>query len=460
MNSIVFPSDFRFGVADADLQVIGEDNTIREEGSEKTMWYNFAQHSGKVHDHATPGIGIDRYHRWRQDIEIMKAMGAKHYRTSVSMSRTLFRNGQVNAKAIAWYTNYFKALKRAGIAIYVTLYHWELPLYLHEQGGWTNKKTTDVFVKHARTVAQNLGEYIEEYFILNEPWCSAMLSYHLGIHAPGETNLTHALLAAHNLLLAQGAAYTTLRSVNKSIKISTVVNTQPSYAASTTKEDREAAQYADEYFNRWFTDPLYIGKYPEHLAALYGRHMPKYTQADMKQIQVGPSLYTLGVNYYRGDVVAYNPKIDRRYASVVNPKGPTNDLGWPIYIPPYYSEGLYDMLQQLYYSYKDHGLKRMYITENGMALRSDWDGKRDLVHDDRRTQYYHEHIRQIHKAIRRGIPVEGYFAWSLMDNYEWAEGYRPESCFGMIYVDRKTMKRVWKTSAWWYKQVIATHKIP
>src|SRR3989344_4870747 len=281
MNSIVFPSDFRFGVADADLQVIGEDNTIREEGSEKTMWYNFAQHSGKVHDHATPGIGIDRYHRWRQDIEIMKAMGAKHYRTSVSMSRTLFRNGQVNAKAIAWYTNYFKALKRAGIAIYVTLYHWELPLYLHEQGGWTNKKTTDVFVKHARTVAQNLGEYIEEYFILNEPWCSAMLSYHLGIHAPGETNLARALLAAHHLLLAQGAAYETIRAVSKSANISTVVNTETSYAYSADPKDIKAAKRSDGYFNRWFLDPLFIGKYPADMVNLYGKAMPNISTSDL-----------------------------------------------------------------------------------------------------------------------------------------------------------------------------------
>src|SRR3989344_3073851 len=171
--TLSFPKTFKFGIAGADLQVIGEDNTIREEGSEKTMWYDFAQHSGKVRGDATPGTGVDRYHRWKDDIEIMKKMGVKHYRTSVSMSRILHKNGDMNPKAIAWYTNYFKQLKKAGIAIYATLYHWELPLYLHEQGGWTNKNTTDVFVKHARTVAQNLGEYIEEYFILNEPWCSA-----------------------------------------------------------------------------------------------------------------------------------------------------------------------------------------------------------------------------------------------------------------------------------------------
>lgn len=455
-----FPSSFKFGVADADLQVIGERNTILEEHTEPTMWSYFAKTSGKCHNNEGPEEGVDRYHRWKEDIAIMKRMGVRHYRTSLSMSRILKRNGEVNSLAVKWYSNYFKTLKQNGIAIYATLYHWELPLYLHEIGGWKNPKTIDVFVKHARTVAEYLGEYISEYFILNEPWCASMLSYHQGAHAPGETNLAGALLAAHHLLLAQGVAFRTMKTIDSNLKIGTVVNTEPAYAYSADPKDIEAARRANGYFNLWFWDPLFLGKYPEHMVDVYGKAMPTIKKSDMDVMQIGSQLYALGTNYYCGDIARFDPKAPIWHPGYVYKEGQTNDLGWPIFLPPLYPEGLFDMLQQVYYSYKNHGLKRIYITENGMALRSDWDGKSTIVNDDRRVQYYREHLKQIHKAIRRGIPVEGYFAWTLMDNYEWAEGYRPEACFGMIHVDRRTLKRVWKKSARWYQKLIQSSIIP
>jgi beta-glucosidase len=255
MANRLFSHSFKFGVADADLQVIGEDNTLREEQSEKTMWYHFAETSGKCFNNETPGPGIDRFHRWKEDIDLMKKMGVRHYRTSVSMSRILKKNGDVNITAISWYKNYFQALKKAGITIYATLYHWELPLYLHETGGWKNPKTIDVFVRHATTVAKELGEYIDEYFILNEPWCASLLSYHLGIHAPGEKSLASGLAAAHHLLLAQGRTFAALKAISSTAKVSTVVNTETSYAYSTDPKDMLAAARSDGYFNRWFLDP-------------------------------------------------------------------------------------------------------------------------------------------------------------------------------------------------------------
>ena len=454
-----FPKKFTLGVADADLQVIGENAVRKEEKSQPTMWYHFAQSSGKCFQNDTPGIGIDRFHRWRQDIDIMKQIGIKHYRTSVSMSRILKQNGETNGNAITWYKNYFKALKRAGIHIYATLYHWELPLFMHEQGGWKNPKTIDLFVKHAQAVVNNLGEYIDEYFVLNEPWCASMLSYHQGVHAPGEKNLADALLAAHNLLIAQGVAFRAMKHIDKRLNVGTVVNTEPAYAYSTDSKDIEAAKRANGYFNLWFWDPIFLGKYPEYMVELYGKAMPKISAADMATIKIGKEMYTFGTNYYCGDVAQYNPKKDLQYSPHINPKGQTNDLGWPIFTPPYYPEGLYDMLQQVWYSYKDHGLKRLYITENGIANYTPWDGKEKIVNDDRRISYYRVHLQQVHKAIRRGIPVAGYFAWTLMDNYEWAEGYRPQSCFGMIHVDRKTLQRVWKKSAIWYQNVLRTNTL-
>jgi len=457
---IQFPSTFKFGIADADLQVIGEDNTKRYENSEPTMWDYFAKNSGKCYKNQTPGLGIDRYHQWKDDIEIMKKMGVKHYRTSVSMSRVLKENGEINGKAIIWYSQYFKALKKAGITIYATLYHWELPQYLNEQGGWKNPKTIEYLIKHAKAVAQNLGEYIEEYFILNEPWCSSILSYYFGIHAPGEKNLKGSLLAAHNLLLSLGLVYKNLSSLDKNIKISTTFNAEPSYTNSTDPKDILAAEYADGYFNRWFMDPIFLGKYPDDMVELYGKSMPKITKEDIALIKIGRKLHAFGLQYYRGQIAKYNDKSALRFDPVIKKGSLTNDLGWPIFLPPLYQEGLYDMLKQIYNSYKNHGLRRIYVTENGMAQNTPWDGKSKIVNDDRRIHYLREHIKQVHKAIAHGIPIEAYFAWTLMDNYEWAEGYRPESCFGLIHVDRKTMKRVWKKSAFWYKKLVKTHVLP
>lgn len=454
---VQFPSSFKFGIADADLQVIGEDNTRKYENSEPTMWDYFARTSGKCYKNQTPGVGIDRYHKWKEDIEIMRKMGIRHYRTSASMSRVLKENGEINSKAITWYTKYFKALKKAGINIYTTLYHWELPQYLNEQGGWKNPKTIEYLGKHAKAVAQNLGEYIHEYFILNEPWCSSILSYYLGIHAPGEKNLKGALLAAHNLLLSLGLVYKTLSSLDKNIKVSTTFNSEPAYANSSDPKDVLSAKYADGYFNRWFMDPIFLGKYPEDMIELYGNNMPKISKEDMKLIKVGDKLHAFGLQYYRGQIAKFNQKSDFKFEPVIKKGSLTNDLGWPIFLPSIYPEGLYDMLQQLYYSYKDYGLKRIYVTENGMAQKTPWDGKSKIINDDRRIYYLSEHIKQVSKAIARGIPVEAYFAWTLMDNYEWAEGYRPESCFGLIHIDRKTMKRVWKKSAYWYKKLIDSY---
>lgn len=451
---VKFPQSFKFGIADADLQVIGEDNTVKYEGSEPTMWNYFAKNSGKCYKNQTPGAGVDRYHFWRDDIEIMKKIGIRHYRTSISMSRILKRNGQVNEKAIEWYSQYFKNLRKAGITIYATLYHWELPQYLKEQGGWTNQKSIEYLKKHAKAVVQNLGEYIEEYFILNEPWVSSILSYYFGIHAPGEKNLKNALLVAHNLLLSIGVIHKELSSLDRNLKIGTVFNSEPAYANSSSPKDILAAKYADGYFNRWFMDPIFLGKYPDYMVELYGNNMPKVGQEDMKIIKVGQSLHSFGLNYYCGQLVKYSTKSDLKFEKVVKKGSLTNDLGWPIFLPPLYQEGLHDILGQIYHSYKDYGLRRIYITENGMAQKTPWDGKSRVVNDDRRVYYLHEHIRQVHKALSRGIPVEAYFAWTLMDNYEWAEGYRPESCFGLIHVDRKTMKRVWKKSAFWYKRLI------
>lgn len=454
---IQFPKNFSFGIGDADLQVIGEKFTREEEQSTPTMWTHFAKNSGKCHQNETPEQGIDRYHHFPEDIKIINNLGIKDYRTSISMSRIVREDGNLNTKAIEWYRNYFIQLRANGTKIYATLYHWELPQFLQDKGGWTNRITIDRFLKHTKYVVQNLDDLIDEYLIINEPWCIAMKGYVLGGHAPGDTSLKNGLAANHNILLAIGLAFEEIKRLSPNKKIGTVFNSESYYAASESKEDQLAQSYGDGFFNRWFTDPLFKGKYPEDMSELYGKNLPSIENGDMDIIKVGNRMDTFGQNFYCGNVVKYDPNSPFKFKSANNPNGPTNGLGWPITVPPYYPEGFFDMISKIYNSYKDYGLKEIYITENGMALKSPWDGKSEIINDDNRIAYFSEHLRQLHKATESGIPVTKYFAWTLMDNYEWEEGYRPDSCFGLIHVDRKTMKRVWKKSAHWYKEVIKNH---
>lgn len=443
-----FPKSFAFGIGDSDLQVIGEDNTKKYEDSPQTTWDYFARNSGKCFQNQTPGEGIDRYHLWKEDIEIMKELGIHSYRTSVSMARTLKTNGDVNLKAVEWYRNYFREIRKNKIKIFATLYHWELPQYLLEQGGWTNKKTIDLYLKHVKIVIQELGEFIEEYFLLNEPRCTSLVAYYVGAHAPGEQNLEKALLVAHNNLLAQGLAQKEIHAIDKNIKLSSAINAGARYPETLSEKDVEAAKIADGHKNLWFLDPIFLGKYPDFMVKLYGNKMPKVSKDEMEILKIGDKMHSLGVNYYRGDIVKQDPTNELGFKTLLRKDGQISDLGWGIYVPPHYSEGLYDILSQIYFSYKTHGLKRIYITENGIALKTQADTKR--------IEFMQNHLYQIYKAMERGIPIEAYFHWTLMDNYEWAEGYRPESSFGLVHVNRNSMKRKPKKSFNWYKEIIKT----
>jgi beta-glucosidase len=221
----------------------------------------------------------------------------------------------------------------------------------------------------------------------------------------------------------------------------------------------EAARINDGYYNAWFLDATYLGRYPEEMVQLYGEDaLPSGYERDMDVIKIGDRLYAQGVNYYRGALYRAAGG-ELKSEEVILEGGPTNGLDWPIFRPPDYPEALYDLLLQIYFGYRSFGLKRLYMTENGMALDTPWDGKADVIDDEPRVQYLREHLEQVHKALLHGIPVEAYFVWTLMDNFEWAEGYEPGSCFGLIHVDRATMRRVWKKSALWYGEVAQTGRV-
>ncbi len=449
-------ADLILGVGDSDLQVIGERYTLDEEKSEETMWRFFAKTSNKVYKNTTPDEGIDRYHKWQQDIKRLKYLGIRHYRTSISMARTMDRQGRPNKKALDWYIRYFKALKAGGINVYATLYHWELPQYLSAQGGWTNRKTAEVFARHVEIAVEYLSPFVEEFFILNEPWASSMLSYHKGLHAPGEKNLSRSILAAHHLLLGQAMAYEKLRELSSEIKISTVYNVIPAYPHTNTPTDIAAAKLADGYVNRWFLDPLFFGAYPKDMVEMYGDAMPDVPDEDMARIKIGGKLNALGINYYFGDSITADPSAELGYKQVLRKGADSFGIGWPVTIPPVYPSGLFDALEQTYNRYKHAGLKRLYVAENGFAENSPWDGKNDVISDPKRISYFKKHIAQTIDAINAGIPVEKYFAWTMIDNYEWGFGYKPDASFGFFGVDRKTMRRLPKQSALWYRNLNKT----
>lgn len=453
-----FPKDFFFGVADADLQVIGEQHTLDNEQSELSMWTHFAKQSGKTFGGHTPLDGIDRYNRWNEDIGLMNNLGVKHYRTSVSMCRVMTRDKKPNMKAIEWYKNYFKGLKEKGINITVTLYHWELPQYLSENGGWKNRDTVDYLVEHAKIVYEHLNEYIDEYFILNEPFQATFCSYHSGEHAPGEHNLKDAISTVHHILLAQGKVFRALKALNPALKLSTVFNPTIAYGHTSSAEDIKAAEYAFGYQTLMFTDPVYLGKYPENMVELFGDKMPKIEDGDMEIIKIGYGLETFGVNFYRGKIAKYDESSDVKYVEVKYPQGITNGLGWPVHVPPTYPEAFYDLLCELYHRYGSYGMKQIYISENGTcwADKVNAEGK---VEDDFRIYYLREHLQQVLKAIHARVPVKGYYVWTLMDNFEWDLGYMPGSDFGIVHVDRKTMDRLPKKSFYWYKDLITTGRL-
>ena len=453
-----FNKNFIFGVAESDLQTVGESLARKNERSEESMWMKFCESKINLKNE-TPGIAISRYERTKEDVAILKDSNVKHYRTSISMSRFLNRQGEINKQAVIWYTQYLKMIQKAGIKTYVTLYHWELPQYLMEQGGWLNKKMAELFAQYAKSVVEEFGEYIDVYFILNEPWCSSFLSYFLGIHPPGEKNLNKALQVAHNLLLTLGLTVKELKSKNKFIKIGSVFNVSPFYAQSNDSKDLLATQYGDGYHNRWFLDPVYLGKYPEDMMDLFGSDLPKFNKSDFELIQCGRKMDFIGINYYSGKTVKYNKEKRLRFETVIPEGSLVNDLGWPVSVAPFAQEGLSDVLSKTYYEYKNFGLRKIYVTENGYAMKSVWDGKSTVINDENRIFYIREHLKQMYRAITLGVPVDGYFLWTLMDNFEWAEGYKPEGAFGLVHIDRKTLERVHKKSFFWYRDIIKTRML-
>jgi beta-glucosidase len=435
---ITFPEDFVWGVASSSYQIEGAWN---EDGKGESIWDRFSHAPGNIMNGDTGDVACDHYHRYVEDVALMRDLGVQAYRFSVSWPRVLPKGkGDANPAGLNFYKSLVEELSRNGIEPWVCLCHYDLPQALQDEGGWANPHITEYFAEYSGLMARELGEVVKRWVIFNEPRCIAWLGHLTGIHAPGMKNLELALKVSHQLQLAQGKAIQTLHDFDKNFQIGTIVDLNVVHPISDDKKDVEAASRLDALWNRWYTDPLFKGEYP-HLAAELGL---KPDREDMDLIK--QRLDFLGVNYYTRVLAAYDPSDPVTHARVVAKNTPTTEKGWEIY-----PDGLYEVLVRLQKEYDD---PMLYVTENGVAFE-DIVTKGGRVQDDDRVAFLRDHIASTYRAVRDGVRVYGFFVWSLLDNFEWAEGFSKR--FGLVRTDYETLKRTPKKSYDWYKNVIATN---
>ncbi len=441
-----FPHGFIWGTATAAYQIEG---AWDEDGKGESIWDRFCRIPGKVQDGDRGDIACDHYHRYRDDIKLMRALSLNAYRFSIAWPR-IFPQGKggINQRGLDFYERLVDELFDAGIEPFVTLYHWDLPQALQEEGGWANRDTVGYFKDYAAQVSKKLGDRVHYWITHNEPWVTSFAGHHSGILAPGIKSLPTALKVSHHLLLSHGEAVAVLRdNGDEKTRLGIALNLSPAHPASESKEDGEAAKRFDGYLNRWFLDPIYKGCYPEDMMILYGDKAPKIRAQDLERISA--KIDFLGVNYYSQQVIKADAKEDFLGLKPVKPAdAECTEMDWEIY-----PAGLYEILKRIH---NDYDAPLIYITENGAAF-SDKIDKNGQVNDEPRIKYLKSHFLQAHKAIEDGVKLSGYFVWSLMDNFEWALGYSKR--FGLIYVDYPTQKRIIKASGWMYKKVIEKNRV-
>lgn len=438
-----FPKDFRWGAATAAYQIEG---AATEAGRGPSIWDTFSRTPGKVFAGHTGDVACDHYHRYPEDVAIMRELGIGTYRFSVAWPRVKpDGTGPVNPRGLDFYDRLTNELLANGIEPMLTLYHWDLPQGLEDRGGWTSRDTSYYFAEYALAVHKRLGDRIKLWTTLNEPWCSAFLGYAAGVFAPGHTDVQEGLSAAHHLLLGHGLATAELRhagaeTIGITLNLAPVVPADPQDPA-----ELDAADRVDAMLNRLFLEPVIKGAYEPYAKQMFSDGVVR----DGDEAIIGQPIDMLGVNYYNPNLVTArpgapeNPVYPGSHGVDFRPApGKTTAMGWPI--EPW---GLTELLERLHRDYP--GLP-LIITENGAAFDDvHSDGN---VADSDRISYLEEHLRACHEAISRGVDLRGYLVWSLLDNFEWAEGYRKR--FGIVHVDFDTQARTPKDSARWYAKVI------
>ncbi len=441
-QKIAFPAGFRWGAATASYQIEG---AVNEDGRGVSIWDTFVRQPGKIKNGATGDVACDHYHRYAADVALLKQLNLNSYRFSIAWPRIIpDGRGALNQKGLDFYDRLTDALLKKGIEPFATLYHWDLPQKLQDAGGWTNRATVDAFAVYTETVARRLGDRIKHWVTQNEPLVTTFLGHVTGQHAPGVQDLAAALQVSHHLLLSHGRGVQILRANVKKSQVG-LANVAIYIEAATDKPaDTAAAQRYDGMVMRWFYDPLYKGAYPAEVLENYRKLFKKdgllpIQEGDMKTI-AAPTDF-LGLNYYTRNRVGagFEPPAGIRREP---PAGTPTAMGWEVYPP-----GLYEVLRRVT---QDYAPAALYITENGAAYE-DTLTPAGKVLDPQRQTYLQEHLRQMHRALADGVPLRGYFAWSLLDNFEWAEGY--DKRFGLFYVDYPTQRRILKQSGAWFAQV-------
>jgi len=451
---IQFGSDVVFGTATASYQIEG---AVRQGGRGPSIWDTFAHTPGTISDQQTGDVACDHYHRMEEDLDLMAELGVDSYRFSIAWPRIQPTGvGPANQAGLDFYSRLLDGLLERKITPLVTLYHWDLPQALEDRGGWQARDTAYRFADYADLVATALGDRVQTWATLNEPWCSAMLGYAEGVHAPGLRSPRAAITAAHHLNLAHGLGVQALRS-RTTARVSVVLNIHQLYPASDSGEDLRALRIAQATGNWLYSDPMLAGRYDELTLEAMTPHTDWEFLRDGDLDLIHQDLDLVGLNYYfpstvraaRARASAPSAWVGAEDVEWLAPRPPLTEMGWPI--DP---QGLTDVLADFHERYPDVDL---IVSENGAAMpdRVTPDGH---VHDSDRIDYLDGHVRAVHQAIEQGVPVKGYYLWSLMDNFEWSFGFSKR--FGVFRVDYDTCERTWKDSARWYQQFLATRTLP
>lgn len=447
MAKKMFPKDFAWGVATASYQIEGAYDT---DGRGESIWDRFCTIPGRVVGGADGKIACDHYNLYKEDVALMKQMGIKAYRFSISWSRVLPKGyGEVNQKGLQFYINLVDELLANGIEPFVTLYHWDLPQALQDKGGWTNPDMPDYFLKYSKIIFDALPK-VTKWMTLNEPYCAAFLGNYEGRQAPGYKDFSIAVQATYGMYVGHGLVVKHFRDAKIKGEIGIALNLMPRLPLTDSEEDKKATIHADGYINRWFIEPIVKGKFPQDMIDLYsskGVVLPEFKEEHLKLMS--QKLDFMGLNYYNDFWVKADDTVWPLGFSIVNPPFvPVNDRGWPVT-----EQGFTNMLVRLK---EEYGIDNIYITENGTS-QPDVLSLDGTVGDGARLDYLKRHFLAMHEAIEKGVNIKGYLLWSFYDNFEWAFGY--SSRFGIVYIDFNTQKRYIKDSGFWFSKVIEENAV-
>ena len=446
-NKIIFPDNFIWGAATASYQIEGAWN---KHGKGESTWDRFTHTPGNIKNNDTGDVADDHYRLWKKDIGLMKKIGLKAYRLSISWPRVLpAGRGKVNQKGLDFYSKLVDGLLGTGITPFITLNHWDIPQALEDEGGWAVRSTAEAFVDYANVVSRALGDRVKNWITHNEPAVVAWMGHETGVHAPGVKDYPTAVRVSHHLLLSHGWAVPVIRRNSQKAEVGITLNIGWKVAASNSVADMKLVREDDGKWFRWFADPVYGRGYPsdivEHFTKLGAlpNGMDFIQSGDMDVIATPTDF--MGINYYNRNIHRSNDSNNDPQIFFPKPKTPDNwtEMDWEVY-----PEGLTGVLGRVYFNYQP---LKIYVTENGASYSTPPDEKGN-VPDELRTQYLRTHFAAAHRAIQAGVPLAGYFVWSLLDNFEWSHGYSQR--FGIVYVDYQTQKRYLKDSAKWYKNVI------